>query len=474
MRVLLAGGGSAGHTSPLLATADALRRVDPDIEITCLGTERGLETTVIPKAGYRPRADPAGAAAASPSVELAKVPFRFRAAVKAARAVIDDVQPDVVVGFGGYVCTPAYLAARTRQAAAGHPRGQRPAGPGQPRRCAVRRRGRDVVPRHQAARRACSSGCRSVARSRPSTGRPARPGPRPLRTARPMLPTLLVTGGSQGARRINGSVSAASRELAAAGVQVLHVKGPKGEVELPADRGDDAPPYVVVPYVDRMDLAYAAADATVGRSGANSVTEAAAVGLPAVFVPLPIGNGEQALNAAAVVSAGGAMLVDDEDFTPEWVREHLPALLTDADRLAAMGGRGVRADPPRRRRRAGPSDPGGGAPMIIAVPDRDPAGRGAGSGALRRHRRSRAVRAGPHHGAARRHGHRQRRQGSAGARRRCASSASSASSGTRRGARRRRRHGRRLDRRPGRQPRGGAGPGARRRGCGRGRPPSSR
>jgi UDP-N-acetylglucosamine--N-acetylmuramyl-(pentapeptide) pyrophosphoryl-undecaprenol N-acetylglucosamine transferase len=91
-----------------------------------------------------------------------------------------------------------------------------------------------------------------------------------------------------------------------------------------------------VPYVDRMDLAYAAADATVARSGANRVTEAAAVGLPAVLVPWPIGNGEQALNAAAVVKAGGALLVEDASFTPEWVREHLPALLNDAARLTRM------------------------------------------------------------------------------------------------------------------------------------------
>ena len=78
-----------------------------------------------------------------------------------------------------------------------------------------------------------------------------------------------------------------------------------------------------------MDLAYAAADAMVGRAGANSVTEAAAIGLPAVFVPLPIGNGEQALNAKAVVDAGGAILVDDAAFTPEWVRDHVPGLVTD-------------------------------------------------------------------------------------------------------------------------------------------------
>ena len=89
-------------------------------------------------------------------------------------------------------------------------------------------------------------------------------------------------------------------------------------------------------YVDRMDLAYAAADLTVCRAGANSVTEVAAVGLPAVFVPLPIGNGEQARNARPVVEAGGGLLVDDAAFTTEWASATLPDLATDTERLATM------------------------------------------------------------------------------------------------------------------------------------------
>ena len=149
-------------------------------------------------------------------------------------------------------------------------------------------------------------------------------------------PTLLVTGGSQGARRINDAVGGAAEHLTAAGIQVLHVSGPLGRVDV-AQTAPQTPPYVVVPFVERMELAYAAADAVVGRAGANSVTEAAAVGLPAVFVPLPIGNGEQALNAASVVAAGGAMIVADRDFTSDWVRDNLPALLTDPARLSAMG-----------------------------------------------------------------------------------------------------------------------------------------
>jgi UDP-N-acetylglucosamine--N-acetylmuramyl-(pentapeptide) pyrophosphoryl-undecaprenol N-acetylglucosamine transferase len=92
----------------------------------------------------------------------------------------------------------------------------------------------------------------------------------------------------------------------------------------------------VVTFVDRMDLAYAAADLVLCRAGANTVTEIAAVGLPAVFVPLPIGNGEQELNARPVVDVGGGLLVHDGALTSEWVAATVPALVTDPVRLAAM------------------------------------------------------------------------------------------------------------------------------------------
>jgi UDP-N-acetylglucosamine--N-acetylmuramyl-(pentapeptide) pyrophosphoryl-undecaprenol N-acetylglucosamine transferase len=147
------------------------------------------------------------------------------------------------------------------------------------------------------------------------------------------LPTLMVTGGSQGAARINAAVSGAASELAAAGVQVLHIVGPRHELSVPA--GDV--PYVVLAYVDRMDLAYAAADAVLCRAGSNTVTEVSGVGLPAIYVPLPIGNGEQSLNARPVVDVGGGLLVADAALTPEWVAASLPGLLRDAGRLGEMG-----------------------------------------------------------------------------------------------------------------------------------------
>jgi UDP-N-acetylglucosamine--N-acetylmuramyl-(pentapeptide) pyrophosphoryl-undecaprenol N-acetylglucosamine transferase len=150
---------------------------------------------------------------------------------------------------------------------------------------------------------------------------------------RPDLPVLLVTGGSQGAGSINRAVLGAARAFADGGLQVLHVTGPAHETEAP----ETGVPYVVLGYVDRMDLAYSAADAVLCRSGSNTVTEVSGVGLPAVFVPLPIGNGEQALNAKAVIEAGGGLLVEDADLTSDWIAAHVVPLLQDPERLAVMG-----------------------------------------------------------------------------------------------------------------------------------------
>ena len=332
MRVLLAGGGTAGHTSPLIATADALRRLVPEADITCLGTPRGLETRVVPEAGYPLELIPPVPLPRRPNADFFKVPSRLRGAVKETLAVFDRVRPDVVVGYGGYVSMPAYLAARRRHLPLViH---EQNSVPGLANKAGARIASRVAVsfpdtplPRAEYVglpiRRMISQLDRSALRAEA----------RAHFGLDPDLPTLLVTGGSQGARRLNQSVSGAARVLGEAGVQVLHVVGPKGEAS--PERTDT--PYVVVPFVDRMDLAYAAADLVVCRGGASSVTEAAAVGLPAVFVPLPIGNGEQEHNARPVVTAGGGLLVADSALTTEWVAATVPGLITDRDRLDAMG-----------------------------------------------------------------------------------------------------------------------------------------
>jgi UDP-N-acetylglucosamine--N-acetylmuramyl-(pentapeptide) pyrophosphoryl-undecaprenol N-acetylglucosamine transferase len=337
MRVLLAGGGTAGHTSPLLATAAALLRDDPTVEITCLGTETGLEARLIPEAGFPLEFVPRMPLPRKPGKAMLQFPGKMLAQRKAALEIVDRIKPDVIVGFGGYVSVPAYLAGRKRGIPLVVHEGN--ALPGIANRLGAR------FTRH-------------VAISFPDTPLTAKGGQPALYTGLPIRrmistldraalrsegratfgldadrPTLLVTGGSQGAQRINAAVSGAAGALGGAGVQVLHVIGPKNALEVAAQGA----PYVVANYVDRMDLALAAADAVLCRCGSNTVTETSGVGLPAVYVPLPIGNGEQALNAAPVVEAGGGLLVEDADLTPAWIEATLVPLLTDPARLATMG-----------------------------------------------------------------------------------------------------------------------------------------
>ena len=329
MKVLLAGGGTAGHTSPLLATADALRRLYPLVEIVCVGTPRGLENRVVPAAGYRLELIPPVPLPRTINADLFRVPKRLHKAVRAARNLIDSFQPDVVVGYGGYVSMPVYLAAHKRRVPIViH---EQNAIPGIANKVGARRATRVAVsfpgtplPNSEYVGLPLRSAIADLDRTA------LRAEARTFFGLDPDKPTLVVTGGSQGAQRLNNAVSGAWPALQAAGTQVLHVIGPKNSLRSPD------PDYHVLGFVDRMEYALAAADLMVCRSGASSVAEAAAVGVPAVFVPLPIGNGEQARNAAPVVEAGGALLVPDDEMTPEWVAAHVPALLADPVRLAAM------------------------------------------------------------------------------------------------------------------------------------------
>src|SRR6201999_2474809 len=159
---------------------------------------------------------------------------------------------------------------------------------------------------------------------------------------RPYPPVLLVCGGSPGAKSINRALAGAVAEIRAAGVQILHVAGPKNTADiqpsgavLPPGAGGSVP-YVAVPYVDRMDLAYAAADFALCRAGAMTCAELTAVGLPAAYVPLPIGNGEQRRNELPIVARGGGMLVTDADLTAEWIRDTLLPVLVNIDQVADM------------------------------------------------------------------------------------------------------------------------------------------
>jgi UDP-N-acetylglucosamine--N-acetylmuramyl-(pentapeptide) pyrophosphoryl-undecaprenol N-acetylglucosamine transferase len=333
MSVVLAGGGTAGHIEPALALADALRRADPRIEITCLGTQRGLETRLVPLRGYELALIPAVPLPRSLSSQLLSVPGRLNGAVSAAAEVLDRTRAQVLVGFGGYVATPGYLAARRRHVPIViHEANVRP---GLANRLGARftRHVFTGSPRTHLPNAICIGiplrhEIASLDRLAVADKARAHFG------LRPDLPVLLVTGGSQGARSLNYAVLDAAAWIREAGIQVLHILGPRSDldVRMPAA----GPPYITLPYVDRMDLAYGAADFAICRSGAMTCAELTAVGLPAAYVPLPHGNGEQRLNALPIEEAGGGLIVPDAELSPEWIRDMLLPILLDAELVAAM------------------------------------------------------------------------------------------------------------------------------------------
>lgn len=344
--MLLAGGGTAGHAEPALAVADAVRAAHPDADVRLLGTTTGVEARLVPARGYPLELVPRVPLPRRLGPDLLAVPWRLSSAVRATSRLLVAMRPDVVVGFGGYVAVPAYLAAR---------------------------RHRIPIVVHEAnplpgvANRLGARLSRYVAVSREGTrlphaevtGLPLRPalvdldraGKRAAARAAfgldPQRPTLLVFGGSQGAKRINEAATAAARQLTRAGVQVLHAAGSKNADAVAAAVPADLPaPYEVRAYIDDMPMAYAAADLALCRAGAMTCAELATVGLPAAYVPLPIGNGEQRLNAEPVVAAGGGLLVDDAELTGSWIESQLLPILTAPERLAAMSGAARRSAVP--------------------------------------------------------------------------------------------------------------------------------
>lgn len=334
--IILAGGGTAGHTSPLIATAERLRGLG-DVDLLCIGTPKGLESRVIPAAGLELALIPPVPLPRRITPELFSVPGRLGRSVAEAGAILRRHRAEVVVGFGGYVSLPVYLAAwRAKLPIVLH---EGNAVPGLANRVAAR-----FTP--------------WVATTFPNTRLPhAQQVGLPVRAAIAGLdraagradaratfalpadgPVLLVSGGSQGARSLNQAVLGAREALLAAGISILHVLGPANltDEHVAVVDADTGASYRPLGYVDEMGQAYAAADLMLGRSGAGTVMETAMTGLPTIFVPLPHGNGEQARNADFLIEAGAGMLVLDADLTATGLTGLVRELFSDPARLAEM------------------------------------------------------------------------------------------------------------------------------------------
>ena len=349
MRVAIAGGGTTGHLSPGLAVAEVLQR--RGAEILFIGTPAGPEARIVPKAGYRLEAVKViGRGPGTITARNLRAVAVFGGATLRTLRVLRGFGPDVVVGTGGYVSLPA--AAGAKLLSIPLVLHEQNSVPGMANRVA-RRFAMSVGVSFPGTER--YFGPRAVL-----VGNPVRAALRDFdkRSLQPAgrrefgleegRPTLLVFGGSQGARSINEAVLGAYESWRSSDLQILHLAGPRNaaSVQQAVDQlrtAEDRLLYRVVGYTDEMELAYACSDLALCRSGASTVAELAAVGLPAILVPLPISlDDDQRKNAEAVVDAGGARMVLNADLKPQVVVEIVGSLIRDPERLDSMA-TGVRS-----------------------------------------------------------------------------------------------------------------------------------
>jgi len=338
--ILLAGGGTAGHVSPLLATAAELTRRGHDV--VALGTASGLEADLVPRAGVAFRAIPRVPFPRRINGAAVRFPGALAGALRATRRVMDEIAPDVVVGFGGFASTPAYLVARRRhipivvheansKAGLANRLGARFAAAVATNYASTELRGAVVI--GMPLREEIVALARAL--RHPRSAAVARIGARLALRWPEDARAVLVVGGSLGASRLNSATAEAIPAIVAHGIHVLHITG-RGKDDSPARAlGDLAAKYraqyVVREYEHDIASAYAAVDAVVCRAGAVTVAEVSALGLPALYVPLPIGNGEQSLNAAPAVAAGAALVIEDDWLTSASLTLALEELLLDDD-----------------------------------------------------------------------------------------------------------------------------------------------
>ena len=327
-RVLLAGGGTAGHVNPLLATA--ARLASKGFECSVLGTREGLEAQLVPQAGLR-----------LDFLERVPFPRRLNRAaltfpsdllrqVRLVMRLIRSRKIDVVVGFGGYVAAPAYLAARfTRTPLVVH---EANALPGFANKLGA------LLTNHVATtfqntrlRNAVRTGLPLRAEFEHAIQYMDKSQTRVELGLDPVMPTLLVMGGSLGARSINEAALAARPFLKAAGLQVFHILGARSEIDEFSEDG-----YITVRYSANMAELMVAADFAVARAGAATVSEFSAAGLPALYVPYAVGNGEQAHNISSLVEAGASIKVLDSEISAAVFRDQVIPIISNKKRLREM------------------------------------------------------------------------------------------------------------------------------------------
>lgn len=324
MKIIFAGAGTAGHVEPALAVARWLREHHSDIEIEFLGTMGGLENQLVPVAGFSLRLIEKAPFPRRFGVNLFTWPFKFVRTLGQVSNVLEGA--NLVMGFGGYVAAPAYLAARRKglPIIAHEANAKMGLANKLAKLCGAEILRAFDFGSEKGVGIPLKSSIVELAKASPEARAQAKRQALRAMNLDPHAPTILVFGGSLGAERFNEVIAKSQREISRKGFQIIHSVG--GRNELPQAQAG----YYPLQYIEDMAGAYAASDLVISRSGASSVAETGALGIYSLYVPLPIGNGEQAENAKVVASHGGGAIIDNNKFSDSWLLENISSLMSSA------------------------------------------------------------------------------------------------------------------------------------------------
>lgn len=348
MRLLISGGGTGGHIYPALALIEALKKREPDAEVLYVGTNRGLESKIVPDANIPFATIQIQGFKRSLSLENFKTIYLFLKGVQDSKKIIRDLKPDVVVGTGGYVCgSVVYAASKLGIPTLIHEQNS------------VSGVTNKFLSRYVDKIGICFA---DVKKDFPTekvvfTGNPRAQqvvGIQPnqmlekygLRSTRP---TLLVFGGSRGAEKINQTALAAAQMFKDSKYQILFVTGRVHYDKLmQRPEAQNVPSnFVIQPYIPNMPLILPDIDAILGRAGATSLAEITAIGIPSILVPSPyVTNDHQTKNALSLVDQRAAKLLKEEELTPEAFYKEVNELMTDDNLRVWMAENAKRAGVP--------------------------------------------------------------------------------------------------------------------------------
>lgn len=333
-KVIISGGGTGGHIFPALSIAHALKKIDPATEILFVGAEGKMEMEKIPAAGFNIIGLPIAGIKRSLSADNLLFPFKLIKSLTKANSILKSFKPDIAIGVGGYASGPMLFAASLN----GVPTliQEQNSYPGVTNKILSKKATKICVAYENMNQFFQDSKIMF-------TGNPVREDIKDLSNKKNIAaeffglnsdtPTLLIVGGSQGARSINRAILSGLDQLNGAGIQVLWQTGksfhPEAEEKI---KSLSTTKIKAFDFITKMDLAYALCDLVVARAGASTVSELCIVQKPSILVPLPTAaEDHQTKNCLALVNRNAAILVKDEQANSVLVSEAL-ALLNDKER----------------------------------------------------------------------------------------------------------------------------------------------